>query len=235
MNWKLLFIVVLTGSVLGGHAQTPNLQAVTTQGNTTTKSISVRNLEGFVFTTDPVNQTLRSHWLKPSPVDPGVVRFECTSNVVTAGWEFYNSNLSKSLLYIRQASGNVGIGTTDPKVRLAVNGEMLAKKVRVTPNNWSDFVFDSAYHLPSLQQVEHFITRHKHLADMPSAKEVSDNDLDLGQHQAKLLQKIEEMTLYLIAQEKALKEREEKINARQQWLNDREKRLSELEAKVGGE
>jgi len=232
---KLLFVFVSIGLTLSGYAQTPNLQTVTTQGNTTTNNISVRNVDGLVFTSDPVNQTLKSHWLKGSPVDPGVVRFECTSSVVTAGWEFYNSQLGKSLLYIRQATGNVGIGTADPKVRLAVNGEMLAKKVRITPNNWADFVFDSSYHLPSLQQLEHFITRHKHLPEMPSAKEVSDNDLELGQNQAKLLQKIEEMTLYLIAQEKALEEREERISERQQLLSDREKRLSALEAKAGNE
>lgn len=235
MNRKLLFTFILVGSALTGYAQTPNLQAVTTQGNTTTNSIAIRNLEGIVFTSDPVTQTLRSHYLKGSPVDPGVVRFECTSTAVIAGWEFYNSNQNRSLLYVRQATGNVGIGTADPKTRLAVNGEALAKKVRVTPNNWADFVFDSSYHLPSLQQVEHFIVQHKHLPDIPSAKEVSDDDLELGQNQAKLLQKIEEMTLYLIAQEKALKAREQRITERQQLLDDRERRLSELEAKVGNE
>lgn len=232
---KLLFVFVSVGLALNGYAQTPNLQTVTTQGSTTTNSISVRNVDGLVFTSDPLNQTLKSHWLKGSPIDPGVVRFECTSSVVSAGWEFYNSALSKSLLYVRQATGNVGIGTADPKVRLAVNGEILAKKVRITPNNWSDFVFDSSYHLPTLQQVERFVTKHKHLPEMPSAREISDKDLELGQNQAKLLQKIEEMTLYLIAQEKALNEREERINERQQLLNDREKRLSELEAKAGNE
>lgn len=235
MNRKLLFIFVLVGAALKGYTQTPTLEAVTTQGNTTTNSISVRNLEGFVFTSDPVNPVLRSHWLKGSPVDPGVVRFECTSSASIAGWEFYNSNENKTLLYIRQATGNVGIGIADPKVRLAVNGDVLAKKVRIVPGVWADFVFDSSYHLPSLQQVEQFIAQHKHLPDMPSAKEVSDDDLELGQNQAKLLQKIEEMTLYLIAQEKVLKEREQRINDRQQKLDDREKRLSELEAKVGSE
>jgi hypothetical protein len=235
MYRKLFFIFVLIGSASGVYAQIPNLEAVTTQGNTTTNKISVGGPVGFVFTSDPLNRTLKSHWLKGSPVDPGVVRFECTSAASIAGWEFYNSDQNKTLLYVRQATGNVGIGTADPKTRLAVNGEVLAKKVRVTPNNWSDFVFDSSYHLPSLQYVAHFIAQHKHFPDIPSAKEVSDNDLELGQNQAKLLQKIEEMTLYLIAQEKALREREQRINERQQLLNERERRLSALEAKVVSE
>ncbi|SDF70907.1 hypothetical protein [Chitinophaga filiformis] len=233
MYRKLLFIFVLVGLASGAYAQIPNLEAVTTQGNTTTNKISVRGPNGFAFVSDPLNRTLKSHYLKGSPADPGVVRFECTSSAASAGWEFYNSDSGRTLLYVRQATGNVGIGTADPKARLAVNGEMLAKKVRVTPNNWSDFVFEPSYQLPSLQQVEHYIAMHKHLPDIPSAKEISENDLELGENQAKLLQKIEEMTLYLIAQEKALKEREQRIAERQQLLNERERRLSELEAKVG--
>lgn len=236
MNRKqFFFVVIFWGSSLTVHSQTtvPTLQAVTTQGNTTTNSISIRNTEGLSVVTDPANAGLRIHMLKGSPVDPGVLRFNCSSNAVTSGWDFYNSVTNKSLMYIRQNPGFVGIGTANPKVRLAVNGDLLAKKVRITVNGWADFVFESSYELPSLQQLETFINQHKHLPDVPSAKEVSDNDLELGQNQAILLQKIEEMTLYLIAQEKRLKEREQYINDRQQTLADREERLAQLEAKVG--
>ncbi|WP_146217482.1 hypothetical protein [Chitinophaga sp. S165] len=161
------------------------------------------------------------------------MRFDCGSMDVRSGWEFYNSNTNKSLLYIRQNPGTVGIGTAEPKARLAVNGVVLAKKVRITPINWADYVFEPSYDLPTLQQLEKFIIHHKHLPDIPSAKEVSKDDLNLGGSQVSLLQKIEEMTLYLIAQDKKLKQRDELINDREQVLADREKRLAALEAKRG--
>jgi len=236
MNNKL-FSLILTflGATLTASSQTPNLQAVTTQGNTTTNGISIQNKDGLCFSADPVNGNIWTHYLRPSAADPGVLRFDCTSNTVASGWEFYNSDKDKSLMYIRQNPGFIGIGTVNPKVRLAVNGEILSKKIRVTPNNWADFVFDSSYVLPSLKEVAAFIAAHKHLPGMPSAKEISENDLDLGQQQAKLLQQIEEMTLYLIAQQKRLYAREQQINKRQQLLADRERRLAALEAAAENE
>ncbi|PWV56699.1 hypothetical protein [Chitinophaga sp. S165] len=235
MNCKLLFsIFIFGGAALSVQAQTtPDLEAVTTQGNSTTNSITVRNLEGIRIVTDPLNMTVGTHTLRPSPVDPGVMRFDCGSNTVLSGWEFYNSLTNKSLMYIRQNTGAIGIGTPNPKTRLAVNGEMLAKKVRVTGKDWADYVFESSYQLPSLQEVEHFIAKHKHLPDVPSAKEVISDDLYLGQNLTVLLKKVEEMTLYLIAQDKKLNAYEQRINDRKQMLADREKLLSELEAMVG--
>jgi hypothetical protein len=234
MNCKLFFFIfIFGGSALSVQSQTLNLEAVTTKGNATTNSISIRNLEGIRIISDSVNSSLGTHTLRPSPVDPGVMRFDCASMSATSGWEFYNSNTNKSLIYIRQNIGFVGIGTPNPKAKLSVNGEVLAKKTRVTGKDWADFVFESSYQLPSLQQVEYFIAQHKHLPDVPSAAEVNRDDLYLGQNLVILLQKIEEMTLYLIAQEKKLSEREQRINDRQQMLANREKRLLELEAKVG--
>jgi hypothetical protein len=234
MNYKLFFFIfIFVGSALKVQSQTPDLEAVTAKGSVTTNSISIKHLEGLRIVTDPIASHLGVHTLRPSPVDPGVMRFDCVSNTVASGWEFYNSNTKLSLMYVRQNAGAVGIGTANPKATLAVNGEMLAKKVRVTGKDWADYVFESSYQLPSLPQVECFIMKHKHLPDVPSAKEVRKNDLDLGQNQVILLQKIEEMILYLIAQDKKLREREQRINDRQQMLANREKRLLELEAKVG--
>lgn len=217
--------------------QTPTLQAVTDQGKTTTNAVVVRNRDGMAFNVDLRNGNVRVHFLRPSTTDMRTLRFDCTSNDVTAGWEFYNSNEGKSLLYIRQISGFVGIGTvgtpsTMYRVRLAVNGDMLAKKVRITVNNWADFVFDAAYALPSLQEVERYVAANKHLPDIPSAEEIHVWDLELGGMQAKLLQKIEELTLHLIAQEKVLAQQEQLIKSNEALLQAREKRLAELEARI---
>ncbi|MGS2741703.1 hypothetical protein [Sinomicrobium sp. M5D2P17] len=94
--------------------------------------------------------------------------------------------------------GNVGIGTTNPGTwKLAVNGKIRAKEIKVE-TGWSDFVFEEHYALPTLEEVEQHIKEKGHLKDIPSAKEVEANGIFLGEMDAKLLQKIEELTLYMI-------------------------------------
>ncbi|NLR78305.1 hypothetical protein [Chitinophaga eiseniae] len=109
--------------------------------------------------------------------------------------------------------GNVGIGTTDTKgYKLAVAGAIVSESVKVKQkNNWPDFVFKPAYQLASLQEVESYVKKYKHLPDMPAAKEVENNGLDLGEMNRKLLQKVEELTLYLIEQNKTIQEQDKRI------------------------
>lgn len=107
-------------------------------------------------------------------------------------------------MIIEQSNGNVGIGTTDPGAwKLAVNGKIRAKEVKVE-TGWADFVFEEKYELPSLTEVEDHIKEKGHLKDIPSAEEVAENGIFLGEMDAKLLQKIEELTLYTIDQQKEI-------------------------------
>ena len=96
--------------------------------------------------------------------------------------------------------GNIGVGTTKPTEKLAVNGTVLAKKIRVSQSasDWPDYVFDSSYQLPSLEFVSTFIQSNKHLPDMPPASVIEKEGQDLGEVQKLLLKKMEEMTLYMI-------------------------------------
>jgi hypothetical protein len=113
------------------------------------------------------------------------------------------STLDQDLMVIRR-NGTVGIGTilsSNPhNYKLAVNGTIGAKEIKVETSSttWADFVFEGNYQLPTLQEVEAHIQEKGHLKDIPSAQEVAENGINLGEMDAKLLQKIEELTLYII-------------------------------------
>jgi len=105
-------------------------------------------------------------------------------------------------------NGGVGIGTVNLEdYMLAVNGKIRAKEIKVE-TGWADFVFDNNYNLRKIEEVEKFISDYKHLPDIPSAKEVEENGINLGEMDAKLLQKIEELTLYMIEQNKRIEKLE---------------------------
>lgn len=100
--------------------------------------------------------------------------------------------------------GNVGIGTTNPSNKLDVSGTIHSKEVKVDMAGWSDFVFKKEYKLPTLEDVEKHITEKRHLENIPSEEEVLENGINLGEMNAKLLQKIEELTLHLIEKNKQI-------------------------------
>ncbi|BAV07266.1 hypothetical protein FLA_3289 [Filimonas lacunae] len=110
-------------------------------------------------------------------------------------------------------NGNVGIGTTvfGNDYKLAVNGTIGAHKIKVTQEHWADYVFDSSYQLAPLQQVEQFIQVNRHLPDVPSANTVKQEGIDIGDNQALLLKKIEELTLYIIQQNKEIQGMKQEI------------------------
>lgn len=102
-------------------------------------------------------------------------------------------------MFISQ-TGRIGIGTgnLEPQSLLSVNGTITAKEIKVTMNGWSDFVFDKEYKLPSLDHVESYIKENKHLPDVPSAQDIKKDGLAMANMMAKQMQKIEELTLYVI-------------------------------------
>lgn len=112
--------------------------------------------------------------------------------------------------------GNVGIGIlpndNTKGYKLAVNGSAIFTSAKVKLyGNWPDYVFHKSYTLPSLQEVEAYIKQHNHLPDMPSAEEVSKEGIDLGNNQVLLLKKVEELTMYIIEQDKMLKKQQAEI------------------------
>ena len=119
----------------------------------------------------------------------------------------FSSSGEPDLLLVRDA-GNVGIATTEiPEgFKVAVKGKIIAEELQIDLyNNWPDFVFAKDYNLPTLTEVESHIKEKGHLPNIPSAEEVAENGFGVGEMNAKLLQKIEELTLYMIQQEKRIK------------------------------
>ncbi|PRD44541.1 hypothetical protein [Sphingobacterium haloxyli] len=109
-------------------------------------------------------------------------------------------------------NGNVGIGTTTPDTKLAVNGNIRAREIKVETANWPDYVFREDYELPSLDFIRAYIAEHGHLPEIPSAAEVGREGIALGEINALLLKKIEELTLLLMEKDEQLKKQGEAID-----------------------
>lgn len=120
------------------------------------------------------------------------------------GWSKSDARWMGPSFYINSDNGNIGIGTTSPTQKLSVNGNIRAREVKVENNNWPDFVFAKNYQLPTLLELEKHIKEKGHLQGIPSAAEVKAYGIDLGEMNAKLLLKVEELTLHLIRMQKEI-------------------------------
>ena len=108
-------------------------------------------------------------------------------------------------------NGNVGIGTTNPNYKLDVDGTIRANEIIVNTTG-ADFVFADDYQLRPLSEVKAFIQENKHLPEIQSAKEMQENGVGINELQTQLLQKIEELTLYILQQEERIKALEAELN-----------------------
>lgn len=181
---------------ISGSAGNENLQSVVSRGNT--------------FLVPTAGETII-----------GVGRAMTPGNTVFLGWR-YNNGVpygyidtydGAAPLSLQPLNGNVGIGTVNPGAyKLAVEGIIGARKIKITQAPWADYVFDSAYQLQPLTQVEKYIQENKHLQDVPTTAEVKKDGIDVGDTQALLLKKIEELTLYIIQQNKRIEALEKQVN-----------------------
>ncbi len=124
-------------------------------------------------------------------------------------------------LTLNPNGGNVGIGTTNPLYTLAVNGDIGAQDIIVTNTGWSDFVFRPGYRLRPLSEVSQYIQANGHLPDIPTEGEVKQKGVSLGDMQAKLLAKVEELTLHMIQAD----ERNNRLERQNRELSERIARL----------
>lgn len=136
----------------------------------------------------------------------GFLYLRSANNIINTRLSGYASSPSYFL-------SNVGIGTTDPQYTLAVKGTIGCGEVRVVDViNWADFVFKPDYKLRKLTEVEQFIKANNHLPEIPTEKEVKENGISIGEMNAKLLQKVEELTLYMIEQQKQMADQQKQLN-----------------------
>ncbi|SEE14930.1 hypothetical protein SAMN04487765_1564 [Tenacibaculum sp. MAR_2010_89] len=157
----------------------------------------------------------------------GLINFFGKSGNVTADEIANTSQTSRMMIH---TNGNVGIGTTTPDEKLAVNGKIHTKEVKVDLVGWPDYVFTKEYNLPTLTEVENHIKTKGHLANIPSAKEVEKaGGIELGSMNKKLLQKVEELTLYTIQQEKKIENSERNNKKLLSIIEKLEERMTNLE------
>jgi hypothetical protein len=130
------------------------------------------------------------------------------AEILVPGGPLYSANIRLV------SNGNVGIGTTTPDAKLAVNGTIHSKEVKVDMNGWSDYVFEKKYVLPSLRDVETYIDENHHLPGVPSARQVVKEGINLGEMNKMLVKKIEEMTLYMINMQKEIETLKQARNAK---------------------
>jgi hypothetical protein len=171
-------------------------------------------------------------WLKNSKIDEvaWIVKAATGQTSDIEQWQ----DASGNPLAVVSKNGSVGIGvtnTSDVNYKLFVETGIKTRKVKVTQTAWPDYVFHQQYKLPSLSEVESFIKINNHLPDVPSAEEIEKDGLNLGDNQATLLKKIEELTLYIIDLNKKSEEQNKKIaelEKRDSEMKEMKKQLEEL-------
>ncbi len=151
-----------------------------------------------------------------------------TTSAIGLGMDVDNTTRVGANIWLH-ASGNVGIGTVSPTAKLAVNGTIRAKEV-IVDTGWADYVFDSNYRLAPLAEVEEHIREKKHLPGIPSAAEVAEHGVSMGDMQSKLLSKIEELTLHMIAQEKLMNAQEKRMESYEKENATLRREVSDLKA-----
>lgn len=108
------------------------------------------------------------------------------------------------------------------------DGKIHAKEVEVKANIWADYVFKKGYKLHTLEEVEKHIVEKGHLPNIPSAQEVAEKGINLGEMDTKLLEKIEELTLYSIEQNKQIKSQKEQLKQQSEEIKELKKQVRQI-------
>ena len=219
------FITNQTGTNFYGYssvsqvksALATSLQDVTGAGNTTTNSIRINTPIGNAIPTlGALNYKLY--------LANGLNDYGMQFGVLNNGDGFIqqqrgDGGATAYHLLFNPSGGNVGVGTANPTEKLTVNGKIKANEIRVDGTGAPDYVFEESYKAATLQDVESYIKKNKHLPEVPSAKEFERDGIAVGEMNKLLLKKIEELTLHLIEKDKKISDQEKRLMAVERLLN----------------
>ncbi len=186
------------------------------RGTGTAGQLMIRTDSGYVYVGPTTKTTMNfntnlSRYVFDKPIFNSSGAFSANNSNLTL-----QTNFSPRLTILRN-NGYVGIGTTNPTYHLDVNGTIRANEIIVNSAS-ADFVFAEDYNLRSLSEVQQFIQEHKHLPEIQSAEQMEKNGVSVNELQIQLLQKIEELTLYLIQQQQVLSQQEQTIQELQRQI-----------------
>ena len=200
--------------VLSDHGDIRNTTALSINGkngnvgigtNTPTRSLTVAGS----FRVGRDEHELYHMDIEPVAYQSGDVRYDF---VISDHGDIQNDKA----LSINGKNGWVGIGTVTPDAKLTVKGDIHAEEVRVDLNvPGPDYVFEEEYDLPSLESIQNYVRKNKHLPGVPTAEDMKEDGIDLGVMNMLLLKKVEELTLHLIEQNEEMKMMKELLKSQQ--------------------
>jgi hypothetical protein len=181
------------------------------------------------FAVPTVNKIVEAQLVVGKQVDPvnfgSIDRIKITPYRHGAGPWIIRSRDIEGIANLDLVYGNTNLVSFHHNNKVDINGSLRANEVKVEAVSWSDFVFDKDYKLPSLEVVEAYINENKHLPDIPKESEVKEEGINVAEMQAKLLQKIEELTLYMIEQDKLNKEQAKQIQNQSKEIEELKRQI----------
>jgi hypothetical protein len=195
------------------------------------------HVNGTIFSATPVSNTVGIGTSTVDNANYNFIGYQGYWGLRTAmntsyNLDVYNGGSPITAMTVLQA-GNVGIGTSTPDAKLAVNGTIHTKEVKVDLNvPGPDYVFNADYKPITLSEIKDYVVKNHHLPEIPSAAQMAKEGINLGDMNTKLLKKIEELTLYLIEKDKQVTEQQQQLSEQNKAIQSLQQQINQLAKKL---